>query len=55
MKQGRVIKGYKLLVVDGDGVLQGTVQLEGYDLDHPIAASELAREIRDELPAEAFD
>lgn len=55
MKEGRVIKGYKLHVVDAQGLLQGTVDLEGYDLDHPIAASELAREIRDQLPSEAFD
>ena len=47
-------EGYKLHVLDGEGVLQGTVELGGYDLDRRMSAWGLAGEILETLPAEAF-
>ena len=51
----RIKAGYWLHVVDGEGVLQGTLELGGYDLDRSLAASALALGICDILPAGAFE
>ena len=51
----KVRAGYKLHVVDREGVLQGTVQLEGYDLDKPWVWMALVQAVEDALPAVAFE
>ena len=47
--------GYRLHVVDGDGILQGTVELEGYDLDRSLARNAMALAVCDVLSDGAFE
>ena len=51
----KVRSGYQLHVVDGEGVLQGTVELAGYDLYKGMAVWQLAGDISALLPHTAFE
>ena len=51
----RIKAGYRLHVVDGAGVLQGTIALKGYDLDEAGEVWQLAGDVVVTLPAEAFE
>ena len=51
----KIKAGFRLHVVDGEGVLQGTVQLQGFDLEKPLPRMALAEALQDALPATAFE
>ena len=51
----RIKAGYRLHVVDGEGVLQGTVELGGFDLQKSLPRRALAEAIEDALATEAFE
>ena len=47
--------GYRVHVVDGEGVLQGTVELGGCDLKKSLCRMDLVEAIEEILPAAAFE
>lgn len=50
-----VKEGYKITITDADGYIIGYVQLSGYDLDDSLDQKSIAEEIKEELPAKAFE
>ena len=54
-KEGTIKKGYHILLTDGRDVICDEVQLEGHDLDKPLARSSLIDDIKKALPEEAFE
>ena len=51
----KVKAGYRLHVVDREGVLLGTVHLDGYDHDWRTDREALAADVLSMLPKEAFE